>query len=341
MKLAPQSPREWLLAPVRILASLVAFALAVVGLAYMSTVMPGHSHSGPLPALDAPSLQRQERVRRDVTALADTIQDRSLRLPEHLEQAAQYVEREFRAAGYDVTYIPYTVRGVQVRNLVAEKRGTTRADEIVMVGAHYDSVERSLGADDNASGVAAMVEIAREIAKQPTARTVRFVAFVNEEPPWFRTDKMGSRVVAKAFRARGDNIVEAIVFDAIGYYCTGDCQRYPPLLDNFFPESGDFIAFVGRAQDWFRVRHAVGLFREAVAMPSEGLAAPRFVPGIDYSDHAEFWNVGYPGILVSDAPTYRNPNYHLSLDTVDTLDFDRLTRVTNGMVAVVRALAAE
>lgn len=339
MKLAPTSLREWLQLPLRVAAALAFAALGGIGLVAGMTWMPGASQHGARPPMTVEQQARQERLRGDVTHLATSIGERNMRLPGKLEDAGAYVEQQLAAAGWSVTSMPYLCRGVTVRNLVAEKRGVGRPDEIVLLGAHYDSVERSGGADDNASGVAVLLETARALQPRRLQRTVRLVAFVNEEPPWFRGPMMGSRVAARQFAERGDRLLQVLVLDAVGYFCDDGCQRYPPLLDWFLPATGDFVAFVARTGDWLQLREVVGLFRTHATLPSEGLAAPRWVPGIDYSDHAEFWNAGYPGILITDAPTYRNDNYHRQSDTVDTVDFERLTRVADGVVEVVAGLA--
>ncbi len=323
----------------RIALMLAASALLMLGWLGLMTCMPGSANPGPLPPLDPTGQALREALRADVTYLAETIGERSLRVPTQLQASADWLTVQLRDAGWSVRELPYTCRGQRVRNLVAERRGTLLPGEIVVLGAHYDSVERSPGADDNASGVAGLLAVARALGRVELARTVRLVAFVNEEPPWFRGPLMGSRIVASAFLQAGDQLHDVLVLDAIGYYCSGDCQAYPPPLSLFYPSEGRFVAFVGRIQDWWRLRRTVGLFREAVPMPSEGLAAPRLVPGIDYSDHLAFWDVGYPGLLITDAPTYRNPGYHRSSDLPATLDWERLTWVTRGLVALVRQLA--
>lgn len=340
MRLAPTSARGWWLLPVRVTGALLVLAALGVGLVFAWTVMPGASFSGVPPALDESGRNRRGRLERDVRHLAGSIGERSLRLPQQLDAAADFIEGELARAGWRATRQTYMCRGHRVHNLVADLPGTQRPGEIVLLGAHYDSVERSLGADDNASGVAVLLQAARELGAARHARTIRLVAFTNEEPPWFRGPMMGSRRAADMFAERGDDIRHVIILDAVGYFCEAPCQRYPPILSWFYPDSGDFIAFIGRARDWFEVRDVVGLFRSVATIPSEGLAAPPEVPGVDYSDHAEFWRAGYPGILVSDTPTYRNPHYHRSTDTPETVDYDRLARVTWGVVTVMTELAA-
>lgn len=332
-------PRRLAASALRIALALVAVAVAGIAFVGALTWMPGQSHRGKLPPLDPTGIAIRDRLAADVAHLAVTIGERSMRMPDKLDESARWVRAQFEAAGWTVRDEPYAVRDRTVRNLIAERLGTRLPAEIVLLGAHYDSVERAPGADDNASGVAAMLEVARQLRDVPLDRTVRLQAFVNEEPPWFRGPLMGSRIAAKAARARGDDLVHVIILDSIGFYCDDACQAYPPLLGWFLPAQGDFIAFVTKTADWWRLRDVVGRFRAAAAMPSEGVAAPRAVPGIDFSDHAAFWDAGYPGVLVTDAPTYRNPHYHTGEDLPADVDFDRLARVAAGLTAVVRGLA--
>ncbi len=340
MKFAPSTLQEWLRLPLRVGAALMFLTIALVGLAWAMTWMPGESFRAAPPPLSAPQTARRARLEADLTALAGTIGERNLRVPEGLAAAADRIERAFIQAGWSVSSSPFTCRGQTVRNLIADRPGTDPNADIVLLGAHYDSVERSTGADDNASGVAVLLEAARALGQYSSVHPIRLVAFVNEEPPWFHTARMGSRVLAQQFAARGDRLGQVLVMDAVGFFCDDDCQRYPPPFQWFFPKQGNFLAVVTRAADWLRLRDIVGLMRTTATLPTEGLAAPRWLPGIDYSDHAEFWNVGYPGILLTDAPTYRNPNYHRMSDTPDTVDLERLTRTADAVIDVVRALAA-
>ena len=323
-------------------------------LAFMMA-MPGRSHRGALAALDPEGERLAVRLRADVTALAgadgaspavagarSTGGERSQRVPGSLERAAVMIEGAFREDGYVVTRLPYASDGATVANLEAVLAGGSLAREVVVIGAHYDSAAGAPGADDNASGVAAMLAIARALSanKYAPARTVRFVAFVNEEPPFFWNEGMGSLVYAKACKARGDAIVGMLSLETLGYYRDEPgTQKYPPVVSWFYPDRGDFVGFVGNLGSRGLVRDAIGTFRSAVAFPSEGTALPSFVTGVGWSDQWSFWQVGYPAVMVTDTAPFRNPNYHRSSDTPDTLDYGRLARVTEGLVAVVKKLA--
>jgi hypothetical protein len=310
-------------------------------LAY-AMVMPGRSHHGPLAALGPERENLADRLRADVVALVSERGDRSQRSPGTLERASGMIESSLRDDGYPVTRLPYASDGVTVSNLEAVLAGGGKAREVVVVGAHYDTAAGGPGADDNASGVASMLAIARALAasKHAPARTIRFVAFVNEEPPYFWNEAMGSLVYAKACKARGDDVVAMLSLETLGYYRDeAGSQKYPPIVSAFYPDRGDFVAFVGNLGSRRVVHDAIRTFREAEAFPSEGAALPSFVTGVGWSDQWSFWQVGYPGVMVTDTAPFRNPHYHQQGDRPDTLDYGRLARVTEGLVAVVKRLA--
>ncbi len=227
-------------------------------------------------------------------------------------------------------------------NLVVEITGVSEPGEIVVVGAHYDSVNNngvaSPGANDNASGTAAVVELARMLAGTKPARTIRLVLFVNEEPPYFWTDKMGSLVNARAAKQRGDNIVGMMSIETIGYYRDEKgTQGYPPLVGLAYPSTGNFIALVGPASnggvEW--VERCVGAFRAASDVPAEGAALPSLVPRINSSDHWSFWKQGWPALMITDTAPYRYPYYHKPEDTPEKLDYERMGRVVEGVREVI------
>jgi Zn-dependent M28 family amino/carboxypeptidase len=301
--------------------------------------MPGKSHQGPLPPLTAKQAELAAALRRDVVELAERIGERNTRRHAALQKAADYVEKELSAAG-KVARQSYQADGKTCDNLEVELRGTTSPDEIVVVGGHYDSVIGCAGANDNGSGAAGVLALARALAKASPARTLRFVAFVNEEPPHFQSDEMGSRVYAKRCRERGENVVAMLSLETIGYFSDADgSQKYPPPLGLFYPSKGNFIAFVGNVGSRSLVRRCVGLFRERAAFPSEGAAVPGFLPGVGWSDHESFWAYGYAGVMVTDTAPFRYPHYHQVEDTPDKIDFERCARVVDGVEQVVRVLA--
>jgi len=209
----------------------------------------------------------------------------------------------------------------------------------VIVGAHYDSREGTPGADDNASGAAAALALARAFVNVKPSRTLRFVFFTNEE--YFREDLMGSLVYAKLCRALNENIVAMVSLETIGYFSdVANSQKYPFPINLFYPSTGDFVGFVGNVASRSLVRTAIGSFRTVATVPSQGVAAPEFIDGVGWSDQWSFWRLGYPGIMITDTAPFRNPNYHRPTDTPDTLDYGRLARVVAGLESVVADLGA-
>jgi Zn-dependent M28 family amino/carboxypeptidase len=319
--------------------ALILMLVLAAGLRYM-THMPGSSHAGPLPPLSGAEAELRDRLVRHVAVLAGEIGERNLWRHEALEASAGYIEQAFRAAGYEVASQHYVVHGKAVRNLEAVLPGASHAAEIVVIGAHYDSVADSPGANDNASGVAALLEIARLLARQQPARSVRFVAFVNEEPPFFYTEGMGSRVYAHRARERGEKIVAMLALETIGYYADArGSQHYPFPFSPFYPDTGNFVAFVGNLASRELVQACLASFRSQAAFPAEGIAAPGWMGGIHWSDHWSFWREGYPAIMVTDTALYRYAHYHAQTDTPDKIDYERLARVVAGLAEVTRDLA--
>ena len=306
--------------------------------------MPGVSHRGPLVALDESGRGLAVNLAADVDSLL-AFHPRGVVNQPNLRKAADWLEASLRAAGYHLRRERYALAGHPYENVVAERRGTVRPREIVVVGAHYDAVEdRKLqvtpGANDNATGVAALLALARALADVDTARTLRFVAFANEEPPSFRTEAMGSLVHARRARERGDDVVAMLSLETIGYYTDAPgTQKYPPPLDLFYPDTGNFIAFVGNVASRRLVREAVAGFRRHTRFPSEGAALPEALPGVGWSDHWSFWQAGYPAIMVTDTAPFRYPHYHTLEDTPDKIDFERTARVVAGLEQVLRELA--
>lgn len=237
--------------------------------------MPGRSYRGPLPALTASESARRDRLRAHVVALATSIGARSTSAPAGLARAAAYVGDSLASAGYVVTHETFRADGTLCENLVVERPGASLRREVVVIGAHYDGVLDKPAANDNASGTAAVIELARAFAAETLPRTVRFVAFTNEEPYHFQTETMGSVVNARRARARGDDVVAMVSLETVGYYdARPGSQHYPPPLGLVYPDRGDFIAFVGNDAMVGLVRSAIGAFRARTRFPSEGVASP-------------------------------------------------------------------
>lgn len=302
--------------------------------------MPGRSYQGPLPPADEPLLSLAAELRQYVAHLADVIGERNvLRHPKQLAEAADWIGQEWKKAGYDVKRQSYDVSGVTCYNLDVEIHGAKQPEEIVVIGAHYDSVLGTPGANDNGSGVATVLALAKRFSQRKTDRTLRFVAFVNEEPPYFQTAQMGSWVYARRCRQRNENITAMLTPETIGYYSDQpDSQKYPPPMDLFYPSRGNFIGFVGNTSSAALVRQVVGAFRQHERFPSEGGAPPDMIPGVGFSDHWSFWQEGYPGVMVTDTAMFRYPHYHHAEDTPDKIDFERMARVVRGLEKVVAVL---
>lgn len=314
-------------------------AMVFIAIILYMTAMPGRSFSGPFPPLTSEETQIKTNLTRHIYHLAGEIGERNVIAYEPLQKTAQYIENNLRDSGYEVKSQEYVVQMRKVRNLIAEIPGSAKAKEIVVVGAHYDTVYDCPGADDNSSGVAALLDLARLLKGSHPARTVRFVAFVNEEPPWFKTDDMGSLVYAEQAHKLNENIVAAISIETIGMYSDAEgSQQYPAGFKFLYPSKGNFIAFIGNLGSRGLVRDAVHSFRASTKFPSEGSAVPAAVPGVGWSDHWAFWEQGYPAIMVTDTAIFRNPNYHQPTDQPDTLDYERMARVVHGLAHVVTDL---
>ena len=297
--------------------------------------MPGRSFRGPLPPLSPPQLALRDELAADVQKLAGDIGERNVENYPKLVEAADWIEQSFAAAGYRVRRDSYLVSDKRCDNLEVELRGT--GPEILVVGAHYDSVFGAPGANDNGSGVAATLALARRFAGRPLGRTLRFVAFVNEEPGHFQTEQMGSWVYARGCRERGDRIAGMISLETVGYFSSEPgSQRYPvPILDMIYPKSGNFIAFVGNLGSRHFMRDALRTFRREAQFPSEGAALPEKVPGTGWSDHWSFWQHGYPAFMVTDTAPFRYPHYHRATDTPSQIDYESMARVVSGMESVI------
>ena len=304
--------------------------------------MPGTSYRGELPPADAALASLADELRRDIQQLAVDIGERNVRnRPRQLAHAADYVETQFSEVGYETKRQEYEVSNVKCHNLEAEVLGTTCPEEILIVGAHYDTVVGTAGANDNTSGVAATLALARRFAHRKPDRTLRFVAFVNEEKPYAHTEQMGSRVYARRCRERGEQVVGMLSLETIGYYDDAPgSQKYPPPLGLFYPSEGNFIGFIGNLASRRLVRQVVAAFRQNEPFPSEGAALPELVPRIGDSDHASFWHEGYPAVMVTDTANFRYPYYHTPEDTIDKIDFDRMSRVVRGLEKVVAEMVS-
>jgi Zn-dependent M28 family amino/carboxypeptidase len=298
--------------------------------------MPNKTYAGSLSPLTNEQCTIREAIRYDLELLAGEIGERNIQQYTNLCAAADFIQLSFEQAGYEVKRQSYEVGGRTCYNIEVEISGNVKANEIVIVGAHYDTVFDCPGANDNASGVAALLALARVFSGKEISRSLRFVAFVNEEPPFFQSGMMGSMVYAKRCRERCEKIVAMLSLETIGYYSEQpNSQHYPFPVGFFYPSTGSFIAFVGNISSRGLVRKVVESFRHQVQFPSEGGAWPGIITGVGWSDHWSFWQVGYPAIMITDTALFRYPYYHSAQDTTDRIRYDHLTRVVDGLKLVL------
>jgi Zn-dependent M28 family amino/carboxypeptidase len=302
--------------------------------------MPGQSWSGPLPPTTPAQTASAARLRADVAFIA--AEPHNVAHPAALERVALYLEGQLHALGYQVRPQVFQAGGQQVRNIEAVIEPAAATAETLVVGAHYDSYGNAPGANDNGSGAAAVLELARQLAdlRGRAALRIRLVLFVNEEPPFFKTDAMGSLVYARRLAGSGEPVTGMLSLETLGYYSDAPgSQHYPFPLDLRYPDKGNFVAFAGTLSARGFVRRTIGAYRENARFPSEGGAAPAVLQGIDWSDHWSFGEVGIPALMVTDTAAFRYPHYHSAADTPDKVDYARLARVIDGLARMIRGWA--
>jgi hypothetical protein len=323
----------------------IVIAAVLVLLWWFGMRMPGKnvSKAGPL---SPDEVVLREELRANVQKLAGEIGERNMWHYAALNAAADFIEDSFSRAGLRTRRDSYETAGQPCHNIEAEISGSQQGaavsspPPIIIIGAHYDSVFGSPGANDNGTGVAAMLALARRFASAKPKQTLRFVAFVNEEPPYFLSGEMGSQVYARRCKERDDKISAMISLETIGYFSDAPhSQTYPsPGLGMLYPNVGNFIGFVSNVKSRALLRRVITSFRKHAKIPSEGASLPAFIPGVSWSDQWSFWQHGYPAIMVTDTAPFRYPYYHSSNDTPDKLDYDRFTLVVSGMEKVIENL---
>ncbi len=317
--------------------SAVILAGAVSGSTAWMMWMPGLSYKGDLPQMLASETFLRDRLRQHVHALASDIGERHWHAYGNLERARLYIDEQLRGLGYGVEHQRFEFSGRSFYNVEARLRGSQGSARSIVVGAHYDTVEGSPGANDNASGIAALLELARELRGSNLPLTIRFVAFANEEAPFFKTRKgMGSIEYLRRMGDPAATVVAMVSLETIGFYSDAEgSQAYPPLLSFFYPNKANFIAFVGNLHSRKVVRSMLRSFRKNAVIPSVGIAVPPILPGLSWSDHRSFWQAGIPAVMVTDTALYRDPEYHLGTDTPERLDYDRMARVVSGLIVAI------
>lgn len=273
-----------------------------------------------------------------VRYLSGDIGQRSFLDIERLNRAASYIEERLASMGFDVKRQAFDFRGNRYFNVICEINGEDPDRRPLVIGAHYDTVYGTPGADDNASGVAVLLELARLFIHARPERNIIFVAFSLEEPPVFMTSRMGSFVFAKDLRHKKVIIEGMVSLEMLGYYSDQKgSQLYPLSFFRFFyPDRGDFIAFVGNIASRSFTRRFLSIFRSVSDFPVESLNAPSVIPGVDFSDHRSFWRFGYPAFMITDTAFYRNPNYHSPGDLSSTLDYERMEELVIGLYKTIR-----
>ncbi len=309
---------------------------------FTSPDVPGKSYDGNLEALTASEVELKDRLTKSIDTLASDIGERNWEKPYKLDETVKFIKDELSSYGYEVKTQPFKVEGLdtEFQNIAAEIKGTKVPEEVIVIGAHYDSTHGSPGANDNGSGLAALLEMARMMKNTHPEKTIRFVAFANEEPPFFGNDDMGSARYAKSCQENGDNIVGMMSLETIGYYSDKPgSQTYAGDLGKLYPNTGDYIGFIGNESSREFIEQAIGSFRVHTKFPSEGAALPNSLSAAGLSDHENFWKYGYSAFMVTDTAMFRYPDYHKPTDTPDKIDYDKMARVVSGLVRTVNELA--
>lgn len=295
----------------------------------------------PVPKEQTPEIAA--RAKRIVETLSIEFPSRAGMFGKNLERAAKFIENEFQSLGFDVIEQPYRVHSEETKNLIVEKPGFNNSNPQLILGAHYDTVPGTPGADDNASGIAGLLELARLLKDYPNRRPMQFVAFTLEEPPYFFTSQMGSREFAKSLKRAGTEVEAMICLEMLGYGGSHLKQKYPfPFMQQIggYPKHGDFIGVVGNVHSRHSVRIVRTAMRHGCSIGVESLSAPGFLWPLNLSDHSSFWRYGYRAMMITDTAFLRNPNYHTPEDIADTLNYNFLAEVIRGVYYAVVVLDA-
>lgn len=317
--------------------AVVLLLCAALGAYYYMLGLPGQAHRGALPPLTQDERALAASLKTHIAAIAG--REHNIDHYEDLEKAARYIERALAAQGYTPVPQEFTVRGKRVRNIEATIEAAKPDADTIVVGAHYDSAIGTPGANDNATGTAAVLELAQLLPdlKGKSGKRIRLVLFVNEEMPYFGTDAMGSAQYAKALVARGERVVAMYSLETIGFYSDAPgSQKYPSPFGLVLPDRGDFISFVGMLGSRQLLQDAMRSFRSHTQFPTVGGVSPGFIPGISWSDHWAFAQQGFQALMITDTAPFRYPHYHKPTDTPDKVDNEKLARVVKGIERVIR-----
>lgn len=295
----------------------------------------------------------EEKIKRHIEVLAVDLGERNYMQYQNLERAADYIKEEFRSYGYETEEQVYSLENRPYRNIIATKfakpylgaqgRGKDKKDKRIIVCSHYDSAWGSPGADDNASGVAGLLELARILYKHNLNKSIRFIAFTNEEPPFFMSNDMGSFRYAQEARKKDEDIEAVLCLESLGFYSDNTkSQSYPLGLNLFYPDKGNFIGIASNLASSRLLKRIVKEFKQASNFPLQYLIAPQFfAPAISFSDNWSFWRFGYKAVMITDTAFYRNPYYHTQSDTPDKLNYEKLSSLIEVLYNVLLKLSKE
>ena len=281
------------------------------------------------------------RLKAHVLKLTNDYFPRSYRDTENLDQCAEYILAHFKKAGADTSIQEFTVRGKKYQNVIGyfgDKTG-----ERIIIGAHYDAYLNTPGADDNASGISGLIELAYLIGEEKIHADIEFVAYSLEEPPFFGTEDMGSAHHARLLHDRNVRVKCMIALEMIGYFSSepGSQLYLIPALKIFYPNDGNFIGIVGRLDQIKIVRKIKGLMKGATDLPVYSINAPLIVTGIDFSDHINYWKYGYDAVMITDTAFYRNQEYHKPGDTAERLNYELMAKAVIQVFEAIKGLAGE
>ncbi|MBD3288871.1 M28 family peptidase [candidate division KSB1 bacterium] len=273
-----------------------------------------------------------------VDVLSNQIGERTIANEGSLQKTVDYIWEQMQRSSLELERVNFSFEGHTFTNIVAEKKGSSADDQIILIGAHYDTVEDSPGADDNATGIAALLEMVRLFDEFDNRRTYRFVAFALEEPPYHGTPQMGSHMYAELCQQRCDNVLFMTSLEMLGYFLNKEnSQRYPqPQLALKHPSRGNFISVVGDEESKPLVKTVSKTIANFTRIPIEIFITHRATPGANLSDHASFWKFGFRAIMITDTAFYRNPHYHKPDDTIDTINFKKFANLLNGIAAAYK-----
>ena len=280
-------------------------------------------------------------IQKHINKLAVEIGPRPVANEQSIKKTEKYITNCFENIGFEVKQQRYKYDNYDIANVIAGSQKNLLSSKYYIIGAHYDSVPETYGADDNASGIAVLLELARYTIQEKISLPIRFVAFTAEEPPTFSTRHQGSKVFVKSIKEKKDEILGAIILEMVGY--TSNEQAYPMVLKWMgYPSKGNFIGIVGNRKSKKFGQSIFQSFKKNAQLPVETLFVPfngRILPDTRLSDHSSFWDAGLPAVMITDTAFFRNPNYHSPQDTFDTLDYFFMAELVKSLLVTLKKLS--